>query len=1118
MGGILDKANIGITFLIDNKIKFVNEKFLHLTDYSEEEIIEKSFIFLSTNEEKERLRNIEIKLSEQEIHPKIIEFWIETKNGVRKYIRNNYYASEDSKQMEGFLVLTHDLTKEKSKEVKVLASEFKKSRFLDFLSEQIIFYDTDLRIIWTNKAASDSVGEIPESMVGEICYELWYQSDTPCSNCPVLKAKETRQEQSAEVVTPDDKVWNIRGYPVYGEDGTLIGMAELASDITESKQKMKDLAKSEERFKQIFHNTNDGIFVVTRDTEGKFIKIIEANEIASRMYGYTREEFFEMKPADFNITGEEETLEFINNLLEEKRLTFERNHRTKDGNLILVEISAHLFTLGEDTVSIAIIRDITEKKKADEELIDREEKFRQIFQNSSDAIFIHSLSSDGKPGNFIEVNDIGCEWTGYSREVLLKISPPELVFENAAHDDDISKKLQSMGFLTYDGFIQNKDGYLRNVEYNSSMFVLKGERVILTTARDITERLISQQEMKESEERFRKLFETIPDALIAADLNGDITYANYQAAKLYGVESIDKLMNENTFQFIAQEDLMRAQNGFKAILTSGYVRNKQFHIVDKDGSRTPVETNASVILDSEGNPNGFIAVVRDISEKLKAEKSIQDSEEKFRQIFHSGNDAIFIHKLTRDGKLGNFIEVNSVASAWTGYDREKLLTMKPADIKWPGLVNHTKNIGKELLSTGSTTFEGTIVHKNGSSKPVEFSSQLFLLKDQVVILSVARDITERKKSQKEIEESEEKFRQIFHKANDAFFLTKLIKEDETSKFIEVNDIACIWLEYTKEEILELRSIDITAPEQKDANKEIIREIYDKGYGTFETVLLGKNDKRIPVEISSHIFELWDEEVVLTIARNITDRRRAEKEIQESEERYRQVFHNSGDIIAIVSVPRDRSIGNLLEFNELACRKLEYSREDLIGLGLDEIVKDLTEEDITKYFKEIMEKKSVKFERKLVTKSGESFPVEINAAPFLLKGEITVLLTARDITERVKDEELMKQAFAQIDQNIEDFDILVDKIRNPLTGIVGYSELSDSLHTSIIVEEAMKIDEIIKQISENWIASEKFREILRKHLLAEQTSEEDSSKNTEDVVTEVKEGTAEIKTEETSTAK
>ncbi|MHA2309153.1 MAG: hypothetical protein ACXABJ_07740, partial [Candidatus Heimdallarchaeaceae archaeon] len=133
-------------------------------------------------------------------------------------------------------------------------------------------------------------------------------------------------------------------------------------------------------------------------------------------------------------------------------------------------------------------------------------------------------------------------------------------------------------------------------------------------------------------------------------------------------------------------------------------------------------------------------------------------------------------------------------------------------------------------------------------------------------------------------------------------------------------------------------------------------------------------------------------------------------------------------------------------------------------------------------------------------------------------EITVLLTARDITERVEDEQLMKQAFTQIDQNIEDFDVLVDKIRNPLTGIIGYSELSDSLHTSIIVEEAMKIDEIIKQISENWIASEKFREILRKHLLAEQISEQDSNKATEDVVTEVSKSTAEKETEETSTGK
>ncbi|MFW9852574.1 MAG: PAS domain S-box protein, partial [Candidatus Thorarchaeota archaeon] len=713
----------------------------------------------------------------------------------------------------------------------------------------------------------------------------------------------------------------------------------------------------------------------------------------------------------------------------------------------------------------------------------------------------------------------------------------------------------------------------------------------------------------ESEERYRKLIETSPDSIILTDLKGNITLANQQAASMYGVEQTEDLIGLNMMDFTSHEDRKRVFETLGRVFTESKFETLEYTMLTKEGTRFPAELGASVVLDKNGKPIALMVVSRNISERRKAEKTIKESEEKFRQIFNNANDAIFIHELTKEGKLGNFIEVNNIACEWTGYTREQLLELSPIDIDRPELVEQTRDIGKELKTSGSTTFEGIIAHKDGMIKSVEFSSHLFLLKDEVVILSIARDITDRRKAREELIESEEKFRQIFNNANDGIFLTKIIKEDRTSPFIEVNEVACTLLSYSKEELLKMRSVEITAPEERDYNSEIIKEIYNKGHGTFETVLLSKDQRRIPIELSSHLFTLKDEKVVLSIARDITERKKAESAIQESEERYRklvetspdgivvtdlsgdiimtnlqgakyygtedvneiiglnafdlidsgdhaqaaanlektleegkigpveytflrkngetypaelsasvmvdeenkpfafvatvrditerkkaeaqileseekyrQLFHNAQDIIAVVDVPRDGSVGKILDVNDVACSKTSYPREEMIGLDIREIVKDLTAEEITSYFKEMLNVDFITFERDFVKKDKETFPVEIQAAPFTLRDEITVLITARDITERKRDEELKKRAYAQIEQNIDNFEILVDRIRNPLTSIIGYSELSDTMHSEIIIEEARKIEEIAQQMSDSWVDSEEFREILRKHML------------------------------------
>ncbi len=141
------------------------------------------------------------------------------------------------------------------------------------------------------------------------------------------------------------------------------------------------------------------------------------------------------------------------------------------------------------------------------------------------------------------------------------------------------------------------------------------------------------------------------------------------------------------------------------------------------------------------------------------------------------------------------------------------------------------------------------------------------------------DCTKLKLTYDALSTSEKKLRELFNNANDAIFFSRIRGDEFLSNFIEVNDFACNLLEYTKEELLELSSLDISAPEMKEANKEIIQQIIREEQGTFETILISKTGKEVPVEIRSNFFNLEGEGVIFTVARDLTERRKAENEIR-----------------------------------------------------------------------------------------------------------------------------------------------------------------------------------------------------------------------------------------------
>jgi PAS domain S-box-containing protein len=136
-------------------------------------------------------------------------------------------------QMQAVLI---DITKQKRAEDDLRKSEREKKAILDSLMENVIYHDREMKILWANKAACESAHMKPEDLADRNCYEIWADRRTPCDDCPVIKARETGQPQMVEKMIPDGRWWSVMGHPVRDPSGHVLGMTQLALDITERKR------------------------------------------------------------------------------------------------------------------------------------------------------------------------------------------------------------------------------------------------------------------------------------------------------------------------------------------------------------------------------------------------------------------------------------------------------------------------------------------------------------------------------------------------------------------------------------------------------------------------------------------------------------------------------------------------------------------------------------------------------------------------------------------------------------------------------------------------------------------------------------------------------------------
>lgn len=370
---------------------------------------------------------------------------------------------------------------------------------LDAMQEMVAYLDRDLRVKWANKAAAEPCGQPPEKIAGHHCFELWQQRQTPCSGCPVLRAMDTGRVEEGEVDTPDGRIYQIRAYPVLDARGRIIGAAEFALDITESKQALSALRESEQGFRNLVEASPMSIFMIQ---QGRYIF---GNKAGARLMGYeSPDEIMGMNALE-PIAPEYHwmVMERMGNLESggENAPVQLRLIRPDGTSVWALSASVKVPIKGMPTV-VVVGQDITEQKLVESELRVSEQKFSTIFHHTPALISISCLDR----GTYLDINDTFVQVTGYSRKMAMGKTSVELGFISPEDRNQLRQKLIETGSVKDLELNLNKaDGSAMICLYSGEVLELGGVKRLLSMAVDITDRKNQERLVRQKQADLEKM-------------------------------------------------------------------------------------------------------------------------------------------------------------------------------------------------------------------------------------------------------------------------------------------------------------------------------------------------------------------------------------------------------------------------------------------------------------------------------------------------------------------------------------------------------------------------------------------------------------------------------------
>ena len=907
---------------------------------------------------------------------------------------------------------------------------------LENMSDGFVSLDKNWKYTYVNKKAGVMLGRKPEDLVGKHIWTEFPEGIGQPFYKNYYKAVETQDTISFEDYY---KPWN-RWY-----ENRLIpsekGLSIFFHDITERKQAEDKVIESEKRFRNMFNNHSSIMLIIDPDNGN----ITDTNSAAEAFYGYSHQQLCNLKIQDINQLSNVEVEKEMQNAKNEQRNFFIFPHKLKNGEIRIVEVRSSPIEINNKKMLFSIIQDITERKMTEEALQESESKFRNLSESTLMGIGLY------RNDYWIYANHAAEEISGYSFDELKKMKFWEFIapeYVDLIKDRGRARQNGNQAPSGYEFKIITKQGKEKWVFLTGNSTEFQNGKAGLITVFDITERKRTEEELRESEKKLNiaQLLANIGDFSWNV-ITGEVTWSDgmYNLLKYDKYEDLDLAkVNANIHH---PDDLDRITKWLNDCLESGKdkLEPNEYRIIRKDGKVIYVHTEGYISY-KNGKAVSVFGMSQDITERKQAEDKIKAVNQQLRasnqqlqsteqQLRASNQELIASQEALKESELkfqkiiyesfagiavineeGKVIVWNNALEEITGIKNTETIDRYIWDVQ-AELIDFDKELEKrkkevkskllDVLKTGNAIWLNKIVERNylhpdGSVKIV--SGSMYTIKTQkgFIVVSVSNDVTESKKAEQKLKESEELFSKAFRSSPIAITITN----QKTGKYVQVNKAWSSIYGYTEEETIGKSAEDLKIIDKK-TRLQIIDELKLKGsLQNVEMQLLNKSGSYKWILFSTESIVLGGEPCILSTGIDITERKQAELNMLESEKNFSDLVDNLMDGVAIADENAYHIYVNP-RFSEIT----GYSKDELYNMTGWDFTRPQDIPELKKRMKDRLAGKPTQklYERVIVRKDGKEVIVEMSTTTTIWRGKKCPMAIIHDITERKKVDKALKEA-------------------------------------------------------------------------------------------------------------
>ncbi|MCF7883660.1 MAG: PAS domain S-box protein [Candidatus Cloacimonetes bacterium] len=967
---------------------------------------------LQANEQQLRASEEELRAANQQLTANEIELKKQLEKSERQRKANLILLKDNTRNTRKLLTeieqreKTQKQLKESQEKYRVLAENAK---------HIIITHDLDGKITYANQFTLDFMQLTKDQIIGENVGKFVNTKEDIAAmrqrQQDFLSGKDVVHNYEIEVKTSsgEPRIMEAYGNTILKND-KIDSVLIVAYDITERKKAEQKILNLQELFKRTEKIGKIGgwefdVETMTQTWTEETFRIMEIDTTHGEPKVPQGIDFIEQPYRDMAEKALQDAIQKGKGYIQEWLIT------TAKGNKKWVHSAAKVIKRKGKVISITgSFQDITKRKQAELKIKESEEKFRSLFNRVADAIFIY----DPDTFEILEANEATSKMYGYKRDELTRMSvlkfsaeveKSKLAATNIEHKGEVDVKFRHH---------KKKDGSDLFVELQGYKIVVNNKPMTFAVCHDITEAVKSEQELIEAKEKaeesknnLRFLFDNMAQGVVYHKPTGEVIQANEAAAKILGL-SFDQLYGKTSFdprwKSIHEDGTTYPGETHPAMVTINTKKpiwNSIMGVfIPEKNAYSWININSIPQFNDENELIQVAVTFEDITEIRNAKERAKDSEKKYRSLFTSMQEGVYLHKIIYDQNSNpinyKIIDANPIT--------EKYLNIKPE--------NAIGKTATELFQVEDAPFLDIYAKVAESSEPYMFEQYFPPLQKYFLIsvfspqkgefATVFQDITNRKQAEEELRASEERFQKMLSVVPDMISIQDPqmnILYSNWQGFAEVpknrqnTNTKC----YNTYRNFDNICPDCQAKSVMESRKPIHKTLQLPDGKWFDVRVIPILDKNSNVEM----FMEW--------VRDITNRKQAEEALKQSEQKYRSLVSTTSEGFWMID-----NKSNTIDVNKALCKMLEYEEKEMIGRSIFDFVEGENIEIFRKQVKDSETKKQRYYEIVLSSKSGKKIPAIFNTtSQFDENGKrVGSFAFITDITKRKKAEKLIEKSLRE----------------------------------------------------------------------------------------------------------